>query len=357
MTAPSAPAHFTCSRVETDRLTTNVWTSGPEDGHPLLLVHGNLSTGGFWAYVAAELPDDVRVIAPDLRGFGRTDAEPIDATRGLGDMADDVHALLDALGLAGQRRVTAAGWSMGAGVLQQLAVAHPGDLGSIVFVAPLSPFGFGGTTGEEGTLAFTDGAASGGGGANPELVRRLAEKDAGEEDPMTSPRVIMRTFFGAEDNATNVDEDFLTDELLTTRTGEDHYPGDAVPSENWPTVAPGGRGILNTMAPTNFRTADALVALDPKPPITWVHGTTDQVVSDRSMFDLATLGELGAVPGWPGADVLPPQPMVAQMRAVLARYAQAGGSTREVALEGVGHGIPLAVPGRLAEEITAALVR
>src|SRR6478672_7540629 len=110
MTTSSAPAGFTCSRVPTSRLTQNVWTAGPEDGRPVLLVHGNLTTGGFWAYVAAELPDDVRVIAPDLRGFGLTDAEPIDATRGLGDMADDVHALLETLGLAGERRVTAAGW-------------------------------------------------------------------------------------------------------------------------------------------------------------------------------------------------------------------------------------------------------
>jgi pimeloyl-ACP methyl ester carboxylesterase len=357
MTTPSAPAHFSCSRVETSRLTTNVWTSGPEDGVPLLLVHGNLSTGGFWAYLAAELPDDVRVIAPDLRGFGRTDAEPIDATRGLGDMADDVHALLEALGLAGGRQVNAVGWSMGAGVLQQLAVTHPDDLASLVFVAPLSPYGFGGTVGEDGALAFPDGAASGGGGANPELVRRLAEHDTGEDEPMTSPRVIMRTFFGAEGNAENVDEDFLTDELVLTRTGVDFYPGDSTPSENWPTLAPGPRGILNTMAPTYFRTAEALVALDPKPPITWVHGTADQVVSDRSMFDLATLGEMGAVPGWPGADVLPPQPMVAQMRSVLARYAEAGGAVREVSLDGVGHGIPLAVPGLLAAEVVTSLAR
>ena len=67
-----------------------------------------------------ELADDVRVIAPDLRGFGRTEALPIDATRGLGDMVEDVHALLAALGLADECRVIAAGWSMGAGVLEQL---------------------------------------------------------------------------------------------------------------------------------------------------------------------------------------------------------------------------------------------
>jgi hypothetical protein len=75
------------------------------------------------------------------------------------------------------------------------------------------------------------------------------------------------------------------------------------------------------------------------------------------MFDLATLGEMGAVPGWPGADVLPPQPMGAQMRSVLARYAEAGGDVREVSLDGVGHGIPLAVPGLLAAEVVTSLAR
>jgi pimeloyl-ACP methyl ester carboxylesterase len=109
------------SLLATDRLETHVWTSGPEDGVPLLLVHGNLVSGGWWRYVADRLPDDVRVIAPDLRGFGRTEARPIDATRGLGDMVDDVRSLLVALGLAGRGTVNAAGWSMGCGVLWQYA--------------------------------------------------------------------------------------------------------------------------------------------------------------------------------------------------------------------------------------------
>src|SRR3954454_3637706 len=88
-------SNWASSLVRTDRLETNVWTSGPADGVPLLLVHGNLVSGGWWRYVAELLPDDVRVIAPDLRGFGRTEAKPIDATRGLGDMADDLRSLLE----------------------------------------------------------------------------------------------------------------------------------------------------------------------------------------------------------------------------------------------------------------------
>jgi hypothetical protein len=56
------------------------------------------------------------------------------------------------------------------------------------------------------------------------------------------------------------------------------------------------------------------------------------------MFDFGTLGRLGAVPGWPGMEVFPPQPQIAQTRAVLDRYQAGGGSVEEVVLEGCGHG-------------------
>ena len=154
-------ADFTRTMVPTSRLTQSVWTSGPDDGVPLLLVHGNLVSGGWWRYVAEALPDEVRVIAPDLRGFGRTEPSPVDATRGLGEMADDLHALLETLGLAGTGRVNAAGWSMGGGILMQYLLDHPGDLASVTLVAPISPYGFGGTKDADGTLCYGDGAPSG----------------------------------------------------------------------------------------------------------------------------------------------------------------------------------------------------
>ncbi|MEP6796673.1 MAG: alpha/beta hydrolase [Lapillicoccus sp.] len=344
---------FACQLIETPRLMMNVWTSGPQDGRPVLLVHGNLVTGGWWRYVAEALPDDVRVIAPDLRGFGRTEAVPIDATRGLGDMGDDLHGLLETLGLAGRGDLVAAGWSMGGGVLQQYLLEHPGDLGAVVLVAPLSPYGFGGTRGADGTLCTDDFAGTGGGGAAPDFVQRLRDQDATDDAP-TSPRVIYRTYFGPGDNADAVDEDFLVAEMLRTALGDDFYPGDMATSDHWPTVAPGDRGVLNAMSPKHFD-ASALPGLESKPSITWIHGEADQVVSDASMFDFGTLGQLGAVPGWPGADVMPPQPMATQMRAVLEAYAAAGGTTREQELPGVGHGIPLAAPRVVADALVEVL--
>ena len=146
-------AEFTPQMVQTPRLAMNVWTSGPEDGRPVLLIHGNITTGGYWRYVADLLPEDVRVIAPDMRAFGRTEAKPVDATRGLGDMVDDVHGLLETLALTGRGDVVAAGWSMGGGILQQYVIDHPGDLGAVVLVATVSPYGFGGTSTADGQKA------------------------------------------------------------------------------------------------------------------------------------------------------------------------------------------------------------
>ena len=46
---------FAGSMVDTPRLRQQVWTSGPVDGTPHLLIPGNITTGGFWRYVARRL--------------------------------------------------------------------------------------------------------------------------------------------------------------------------------------------------------------------------------------------------------------------------------------------------------------
>src|SRR5216683_6278823 len=74
--------------IDTARLRTHCWVAGPEDGEPLLMVHGNLVTGRFFQALAERLPDRFRVVAPDLRSFGRSAALPIDASRGLRDWSD-----------------------------------------------------------------------------------------------------------------------------------------------------------------------------------------------------------------------------------------------------------------------------
>jgi len=335
--------------VQTDRIRTHCFVQGPEDGLPVLLLHGNLTTGRFWQDVAAGLPDGYRAVAPDLRGFGRTEAKPIDARRGLRDWSDDVHALVEALGWAGSGRVHAAGWSNGGGVLQQYAIDHGQELASLCLVAPLSPYGFGGTKDVDGTPCYDDYAGSGAGTAAADFVRRLAAGDDSEDEPVSSPRVVMRSFFWSPAYKAP-DEDELLAEVLRTAVGDTAYPGDLATSPNWPGVAPGDSGVNNAFS-AKWCDTSALAAIAEKPPVLWLRGDADQVISDQSMFDFGTLGSLGAVPGWPGLDVFPPQPNVSQMRAVLDRYGD-GGTVRELVLAGCGHGPPV----ERAAEVRAALL-
>src|ERR1700752_1587110 len=90
------------------------------------------------------LPEGYRPLAVDLRGFGDTDPEPVDATRGLGDDADDLTAAIEAVALTSVHLV---GWSMGGGAVLQYLPERPAAhrAASVTLVAPVSPFGFGGT--------------------------------------------------------------------------------------------------------------------------------------------------------------------------------------------------------------------
>ena len=80
---------MTSDTIQTSRLRTHYVASGPEDGVPVVLVHGNLSTGRFYEHLFEGAPERYRLIAPDMRGFGDSEPLPIDATRGLADWADD----------------------------------------------------------------------------------------------------------------------------------------------------------------------------------------------------------------------------------------------------------------------------
>jgi pimeloyl-ACP methyl ester carboxylesterase len=150
--------------------------------------------------------------------------------------------------------------------------------------------------------------------------------------------------------------DIFVESMLSTRVGDDHYPGTARTVDAWPGLAPGDRGVLNTMAPTNFRIAD-LAAVEPKPPVLWLRGADDVIVSDHSLYDLAYLGSIGAIPGWPGDESWPPQPMLAQTRAVLDGYAAAGGHYREAVIADSGHGPHLDQPERFLAELSGHLAR
>lgn len=321
---------ITAQVIDTARIQVNVLERSGDDpaGVPVVFVHGNVSSSSFWQPLMLALPPQYRAIAVDLRGFGDSESAPVDASRGVRDFSDDVAAALDALELGPVHLV---GWSLGGGVAMQFAIDHP--VLSLTLQAPVSPYGFGGTA-LDGTLLTADAAGTGGGGANPDFVARLEAHDT-SADEQTSPRSVYRGAYVAP-GFESEQEDIWVESMLTTFTGIDNYPGDGTASANWPGFAPGTRGVLNTLAPTHFDVT-GILDLDPKPPILWIRGANDLIVSDTSFYDLNFLGSLGVIPGWPGADVAPPQPMIAQTRAVLDSYDERGGSVTELLLNDCGH--------------------
>lgn len=339
-------------QVETARLGTHILQrdGARAGGQPVLFIHGNVSSSLFWQRTMRDMPERYRPLAADLRGFGGSEAKAVDARRGLGDFADDICALLDTLELPAVHLV---GWSMGGGVGMQLVRDAAARVSSLTLVNPVSPYGFGGSQGTDGRLNDPSGAGSGGGCANPDFVARLGDGDRGTESATSPMRVFLDTYVAAGFEP-GEDADTYLDAMLSTRTGDDHYPGDAASCQAWPGVAPGTRGVLNAMSPLHQR-LDDLHRAEGRPPVTWIRGAHDAIVSDASLLDLANLGALGAVDGWPGAEAAPPQPMVTQTRAVLDAYAAAGGRYTEHVIADAGHSPHIERPDEFLDVLLGGL--
>jgi 3-oxoadipate enol-lactonase len=77
-------------------------------GQPVMLLHGYPFNRSLWAEQVSALSNSYRVITPDLRGMGESDASPGAAT--MNQMAQDVAVLLDRLEIS---RAVVGGLSMG----------------------------------------------------------------------------------------------------------------------------------------------------------------------------------------------------------------------------------------------------
>jgi len=342
-TVPTLPG-ITSKIIDTPRLQTHVLFSGDESGTPVLFLHGNASSASFWEEIMLKLPAGFRGIAPDLRGYGDTEDKLIDATRGAGDWVDDLLALLDTLKVEKAHLV---GHSMGGTLVFNLVAAAPRRVLSGTVVNPGSPYGFGGSKDLDGTPCYEDCAGSGGGVVNPEFPKLMAAGDRSSDNPQASPRVVMNSFYWKPPFKPTREEDLLTS-LLTEKVGPEKYPGDLTPSANWPNVAPGKFGPINAISPKYVGdSVKKFIAAEPKPFMLWIRGDSDAIVSDMSLFDMGALGKLGYVPGWPGDEIYPPQPMVGQTRAILQKY----GSFEEVIIAETGHTPYVEKP----EEFMAAL--
>ena len=99
-------------------------------GMPILLIHGFPLCRRMWQPQLRKLAEaGFRVIAPDLRGFGESDA--VDGPYTMDQFADDVVALLDHLEI---EKAVVGGMSMGGYVLLNLCERHSERLAGACFI-------------------------------------------------------------------------------------------------------------------------------------------------------------------------------------------------------------------------------
>ena len=99
---------------------------GPEDGRPVVLLHGNGGSHRSMLTQAKQLARaGYRVYSPDSRGQG---ANPPLEEYHYADMAEDTYLFIKALGL---EKPAVYGWSDGGIIALMLEMAHPGTCGAI----------------------------------------------------------------------------------------------------------------------------------------------------------------------------------------------------------------------------------
>jgi pimeloyl-ACP methyl ester carboxylesterase len=123
MTSPSS------KYIRTVNLRHHLLVQGDEDGLPVLLLHGSFGSSRWWLPFLEILPSEVHIVAPDLRGCGRSDKP--DSGYGISEQADDIWKLITALGWSDFDLV---GHSTGGAIAAEFALEHPGALHSLVLV-------------------------------------------------------------------------------------------------------------------------------------------------------------------------------------------------------------------------------
>jgi pimeloyl-ACP methyl ester carboxylesterase len=103
---------------------------GPEGAQPLILLEGLGGDLAGWRRNIPTLAGELRVVAFDFRGNGRSDPPPADATMAI--FVEDTLAVMDEVGVPAAHVY---GQSFGGMVAQQLAVDHPDRVRSLILAA------------------------------------------------------------------------------------------------------------------------------------------------------------------------------------------------------------------------------
>lgn len=136
MIAEPSQADFESDFVDADGVETHYWEHGPEDGTPLIMVHGGgagADSWGNWKYAMPRLAaEGFHVYAMDMVGFGRSATPDPEEFRYTNQARiDQIVAFADAIG---EDRPSLVGNSMGGAASLGVAQQHPELVDTLVLV-------------------------------------------------------------------------------------------------------------------------------------------------------------------------------------------------------------------------------
>jgi pimeloyl-ACP methyl ester carboxylesterase len=112
-------------RIEINGISMSYYDKGA--GRPLILLHGGAGAAIYWKFYLEKLQDYYRVVAPDLRGHGRTDNPEGNISYKL--MSDDIAAFVDKLEIESP---ILCGWSDGGQIALEVGLRYPEKVKAII---------------------------------------------------------------------------------------------------------------------------------------------------------------------------------------------------------------------------------
>ncbi len=103
----------------------------------LVLVHGNMTSSFHFDILEQYVPEDVRVILPDMRGFGGSSYNQ--EVNSLQDFADDIMEVIDLLEL---KHYSVGGWSTGGGVAMLIAAQRVEQVKKLILIESVGTTGY-----------------------------------------------------------------------------------------------------------------------------------------------------------------------------------------------------------------------
>ena len=130
------PVPYETKYVPTEYGDTFMIVSGPEDGEPIILIHGMGSNAADWNLNFAALASTYRVYALDIIGYANK-SKPVKVFSDRAEFAEWITSILDALKI---EKTHMLGYSLGGFLTVSYAIEEPERLKKIVLLAPAATF-------------------------------------------------------------------------------------------------------------------------------------------------------------------------------------------------------------------------